>query len=274
MAIIFDGTLGITSPGGDTSNTSHTTPIVKSSANLIFQTSGSTEAMRIDTAQNVGIGTTATTSKLAVLGGLEVQNNPSATGRLILRAKPGNSFRWNLDNDGGSNSLRVFRENDSDASSGVVYATIDTSGRFSLPYQPSFRAIKNNSQTMSSDATNVKVEYNNVVQNTGNCYNATNDRFTAPVNGSYYLSAFFMYQNIPTDYQYAFIRFLRNGSDDLESEVMLPRPSGGLFASALVTMVVYLQANDYVEVFARQAGGSSNMTIRDGFGVYSGILLG
>jgi len=69
MAIIFDGTQGITSPGGDTSNTSHTTPIVKSSANLIFQTSGSTEAMRITTAQNVGIGTTAPSFLTEIVGG-------------------------------------------------------------------------------------------------------------------------------------------------------------------------------------------------------------
>jgi hypothetical protein len=58
MAIIFDGTQGITSPGGDTSNTSHSTPIVKSPSALVFQTNGSTEAMRITTSQNVGIGTT------------------------------------------------------------------------------------------------------------------------------------------------------------------------------------------------------------------------
>ena len=66
MPIIFDGTLGITSPGGDTSNTSHSTPIVKSPSALVFQTNGSTEAMRITTSQNVGIGTTNPSGTLDV----------------------------------------------------------------------------------------------------------------------------------------------------------------------------------------------------------------
>jgi hypothetical protein len=90
----------------------------------------------------------------------------------------------------------------------------------------------------------------------------------------YHFSAFFMFNSFPTDYQYAFIRFLRNGSDAMESEVMLPRPSGGLFATSIIAMDVYLAANDYIEVYARQSGGSSNMGIREAFGVFSGYLIG
>jgi len=62
MAIIFDGTQGITSPGGDTSNTSHSTPIVRSPSALTLQTNGSTTAVTINTSQNVGIGTTSPSS--------------------------------------------------------------------------------------------------------------------------------------------------------------------------------------------------------------------
>jgi len=68
MAIIFDGTQGITTPA-ETANNSVTTPIVKSSANLVFQSNGTTEAMRITTAQNVGIGTTAPSFLTEIVGG-------------------------------------------------------------------------------------------------------------------------------------------------------------------------------------------------------------
>jgi len=61
MAIIFDGTQGITTPA-ETANNSVTTPIVKSPSTLTLQTNGSTTAMTIDTSQNVGIGTTSPSS--------------------------------------------------------------------------------------------------------------------------------------------------------------------------------------------------------------------
>lgn len=67
MTIIFDGTNGITSPGGDTANTSYTSPILKSASSLTFQTNGSTTAMTIDTSQNVGIGTANANGKAEVV---------------------------------------------------------------------------------------------------------------------------------------------------------------------------------------------------------------
>ena len=65
MAIILDGTNGITSPGGD-SNNSLTTPIVKSATTLSLQTNGSTTAVTIDASQNMGIGTISPQGKLQV----------------------------------------------------------------------------------------------------------------------------------------------------------------------------------------------------------------
>ena len=52
--------------------TSNTTSIVytgDTTGNLVFQSNGTTEAMRIDTNQNVGIGTATPTQKLDLTGG-------------------------------------------------------------------------------------------------------------------------------------------------------------------------------------------------------------
>ena len=73
MTIIFDGTNGITSPGGDTANTSYTSPILRSASSLTLQTNGSTTAVTIDTSQNVGIGTVSlpADTNLTVLGNFQ-----------------------------------------------------------------------------------------------------------------------------------------------------------------------------------------------------------
>jgi hypothetical protein len=49
-----------------TGSTSVTTPIVKSASSLTLQSNGTTTAVTIDTSQNVGIGTTSPSNKLAV----------------------------------------------------------------------------------------------------------------------------------------------------------------------------------------------------------------
>jgi hypothetical protein len=68
MTIIFDGTQGITTPA-ETANNSVTTPVVKSGSSLVFQTNGTTEAMRINTSGNVGIGTSTPGTTLNVFTG-------------------------------------------------------------------------------------------------------------------------------------------------------------------------------------------------------------
>jgi len=84
MAIILDGTLGITTPGGDTSAVSYTTPIVKSPTSLTFQTNGTTTAVTIDASQNVGVGVTSPAAKLDVststsYGGIKINGANGAS---------------------------------------------------------------------------------------------------------------------------------------------------------------------------------------------------
>lgn len=75
MSIVLDGTSGITSPGGDTATVSVATPIVKSPSSLSLQTNGSTTAVTIDTAGQVGIGTSSPSYKLSIAGGSATSSN-------------------------------------------------------------------------------------------------------------------------------------------------------------------------------------------------------
>jgi hypothetical protein len=94
---------------------------------LAFYHTASSEAMRLTAAGNVGIGTTNPTEVLTTLGRVQLLQDASSNSRLIFRAKPGNLYRWSIDND-GSNLFRIFREDDATAASGTVAMTIDAAG--------------------------------------------------------------------------------------------------------------------------------------------------
>jgi len=156
---------------------------------------------------------------------------------------------------------------------GVGRVVIDSSGRVTKPYQPAFRARNASQQTITNDAADIKVDYGTITTNIGSNYNNATSRFTAPVAGWYHFNAFFMLNSFPTNWDYCFIRFLLNGSSS-NSELMYGRvTSGSLFITLAGSTYLYLSANDYVEVFTRLVGGSSNATIRNDFAEFQGMLV-
>lgn len=77
---------------------------------------------------NVGIGTSNPADTLTVLGKVHILNDSTGNSRLILRAKPGNLYRWNFDNDANTNALRIFKEDDGTAANGAVAIQVDQTG--------------------------------------------------------------------------------------------------------------------------------------------------
>ena len=128
------------------------------------------------------------------------------------------------------------------AASNTVYERmkIDSSGRVTMPYQPSFAATRN-----QGDVTNAVYVYPNVYHNIGGHYNNSNGRFTAPVTGSYFISANHMTANNGTYNNYTYeIRV--NGS---LFQYVYSSSGGNLHHRWNWHGVMYLQAGDYVEVF-------------------------
>ena len=82
----------------------------------------------INTLSNVGIGTTNPSDALTILGNIQIQQNVSSTDRLIFRGQPTSSYRWNIDNNGSSNTFRIFREDDATGANGSVAVSISTTG--------------------------------------------------------------------------------------------------------------------------------------------------
>jgi hypothetical protein len=142
---------------------------------------------------NVGIGTTIATEALSVYTKLQILNDASASARLILRAKPGNLYRWNLDNDGSSNNLRFFREDDATSANGIIPLSITPTGNATLSgnlnaagnyyvklARTSNQTINNGSDTLIGFSA---------VSDPNSWFNSGNNRITPNVSGNYYISA-------------------------------------------------------------------------------------
>lgn len=206
--------------------------------------------------------------QLSVNNKIQIQQDASSNNRLILRGTSGSSYRWNIDNFGSSNQFRIFRENDSDATSGIVAAQLDSAGRLTLPQQPVFAATLNSNIAANSSAQVIPM--NNAITNIGGCYNTSTYRFTAPVTGSYQIQ--FKWESVSgTAPAYSEINVRKNGS--LIQYGISYKITNSTEYSGCVSRVYYLNAGDYMDVYYSNttAGG---ILAGEAYTVFSGYLIG
>ena len=194
--------------------------------------------------------------QLSVNNKIQIQQDAGSNNRLILRGTTGSSYRWNVDNFGSTNRFRIFRENDSDATLGMIAAEFDSSGRLSLPQQPrSFARSTNNTSNVTTNS-NEKISSNfNVNLGTTGFYDTSNGRWTAPVTGWYVFGCSLMLNPPSTNSNRVVTRV--NGSDYLgptnSGDALQPSFNMGTGTQANITYshLWYANAGDYLEVFAR-----------------------
>ena len=174
-------------------------------------------------------------------------------------------FKGNLivGNTDGSLTFSQLTNASTTGQTPVTRMTIDSSGRVTMPYQPSFAATRS-----QGDVSNAVYVYPNVYHNIGGHYNNSNGRFTAPVTGSYFISANHMTSNGATynNYEYQ-IRI--NGS---AHQLAYSSSGGNVHHRWNWHGVIHLQAGDYVDVFVPSGFsiyGQSNL-----YQHFSGYLIG
>ena len=145
-------------------------------------------------------------------------------------------------------------------------------GQFLAPLQPSFCAKGVTGHTGSTDP----VDYTQELFDVGGNYNnaAGTSGFTAPVTGKYFFHATVMLSNYTTmtDFDYLFLDFTVNGNSQ-GRERMMPRPSGGTFATIENSVILSLSASQVVKVKIVQSGGTA-VTIRNDYRFFEGYLIG
>lgn len=162
---------------------------------------------------------------------------------------------------GVANSGFTIRDIDAAANRFVI----DTAGRITMPSQPAFFAMMNNTNITSTAA----IVFEDVYVNRGNHYSASNGRFTAPVAGTYLFAANFLKRS--GSGRLAFTKndaYYGSGNGHTYSG-----NAGGAEIPHAATIIITLAAGDYVNVVASVDSGDvyGNSNSHNSF---SGFLLG
>jgi hypothetical protein len=151
---------------------------------------------------------------------------------------------------------------------------VDTAGRVTMPYQPVFSA-KFGTAADTTFTSGTKMPFNTLRFDRGSNFNTTNNRFTAPVAGTYYFNAS-VYGTASGGASTMALRIYKNGADAdaLAADVNFGT-GGGQISIANITAqhVLQLNAGDYIEIFCTAYNGST-FRIYTGQSAFFGCLLG
>ncbi len=140
-----------------------------------------------------------------------------------------------------------FNGNDIMTSDGAGNITVNAAA---MKNTPAFFAFMNANQTLSNN-TKTKIQINTEVVDSDGKFDTSNYRFTPTVAGYYIIGGYFRLDST-TDDPYATIFIYKNGSEyykDVEGKFEV--------LTKHINQVVYLDTDDYVEMYGYQYQGSS-----------------
>jgi hypothetical protein len=258
--------------------TSNTTSLIytgDTTGAMVFQTNGTTEAMRIDASQRVLIGTTSASGNPAntEIAGLSPSTSDSYNSQLQIRTTTQNAS----DNvrvsffHGGHGSAFIQSGYESAGYTNLAFATrgggnptermrINSNGQITMPYQPAiFIALGTQQAVQTGDY--YKIQLDDAVLNRGSHWNTSTKRFTAPVSGVYYINlSAYIYGSGSADVNvYVYV----NGANTIRGFSYNPtNQSDANPGGAQLNATYYLNAGDYLEPY--YGAGSTSMSIWNG----------
>tara|TARA_Y100000004_G_scaffold173048_1_gene210507 strand:- start:82 stop:1248 length:1167 start_codon:yes stop_codon:yes gene_type:complete len=244
----------------------------------------------------VGIGTDQPSVKLSVRGTIESLADRDGTsasegGQLVLRApidQTGTKYRYGVDCYWGNtiygrlsgdevSGVRIIREDDNPAANGITLFTVDQAGLTRMPYQPAFRAGRSGNYSPGAGAD---IIFNSTAGtgkfNTGNHYDTSNGRFTAPCAGTYIFAVHVIWQNLPNgknmaDAFHPKINGTQVGYSGRRGEYIANETGNNGYYTDWNTFIYQLNDGDYVTIdnqFNVEVHGNAQYT------TFSGYLLG
>jgi len=249
-----------TAPAGIVSVAGNTTGGIEDLAFMTASGNQTFERLRVTAAGDVGIGTT--TPHLAAWGTegdpqqLHIDAGSSGTYGVVHISGKGTSGTSHTYSQGVGNQRFYMAY---DETNGVHRMTIEPSGAVTMPTQPAFLAYGSAAYAERSNP----MDYNSTNYNIGNHYSTTTYLFTAPVAGRYLFTAGALKTANDGD---GGIIIVQNSTNKARSY-----HNGGPTRQRTVSVVLSLAANDTVKVIPE---GDVTFYLADGYGYFSGVLLG
>ena len=227
-----------------------------------MQSGSFTSQVTIQDNGNVGIGTSSPTRTLTVNSGTvnTAFRLESTDAEVTMQFYDGSATSTI---SGGTSGLIFYPNTTVDEA-----MRIDSSGRVTMPYQPSFSCYKNGIMTEASGNNRVESWTENHDQ--GGHFDNSTGRFTAPVSGKYFFAFSAMHSgNVNGDVQYNIYKngVVYQGSNDTAD--------GGNWDQCTVVTIVDMAANDYVEPYVYSSTTSTRELVYSGtYSGWHGYLIG
>jgi hypothetical protein len=256
MTLILQGTdNSVSSPAVQGGTAGATTGEYFPATNQWAVATNGTQAVLIDSAQKVGIGTSPS-YVLDILNAnaiLRLNSNSNSNGaQLVLGTGVGTlTSTQTIYYDGAFAIAKAY--------SGTTLA-INANGYVTMPSQPSFLACSNSGDTTVTAGTAIPL--NVAGYNVGSCYNTSTYRFTAPIAGKYAFTSSVYYTNSGGNTQSMQVAPFVNGGQYIPSgggdailfSTCTPNSTGGTIGIG-GAVISNLAANDYVTMAARGTNG-------------------
>ena len=208
---------------------------------------------------------------------MKLQFNDNATRSILKLSNPyapagyGTAILWQGYNDGQQGQISCQSENANSAaatmylnSSSGTFLKGNSNRHVTMPQQPSFAAY----QSQSVWTVSGTMVFNSTRHNVGNHYSTSNGHFTAPVAGSYLFNFYSIYRGNHTS---GWVSLYKNNARMIGGDTHFTYYDlGSNWDNVSFSQVLYLNANDYVEMKSAQSTDWHG----NNWQCFSGYLLG